>query len=232
MLSQISHLLYKELLLEWKQKYALSGLLLYVACMVAIISLNFTDGIELDNKDVRINILNLSGHAWNIMYWLILLFVAINAVAKSFSAEREGQLRYLYSMAHPTAIILSKTVYNALLMIVMGVISFGLHSLFGGQNVKNPGLFLITAIAGGFAFSASLTLVSAIAAKADNKTTLLAVLAFPLMAALLLVLISVSQAAWEGQGWADVQSELVSVLGISTALTALSVLLFPFVWRE
>ena len=225
-------LLYKELLLEWKQKYALSGLMLYVACMVAIITLNFVDGVQIDDRELDINILNLSGHAWNIMYWLILLFVAINAVAKSFTAEREGQLRYLYSMAHPTAIMLAKTLYNALLMALIGLVTFGLHSLFGGQSVKSLDIFLVASIIGGLAFASSLTLVSAIASKADNKTTLLAVLAFPLMAALLLVLIGVTEAAWEGKAWADVGSDVVSVVGISAALIGLSVMLFPFVWRE
>ena len=232
MFREIGLLLYKELLLEWKQKYALSGLMLYVGCMVAVITLNFVDGVQIDDRNLNVNILSLSGHAWNIMYWLILLFVAINAVAKSFTAEREGQLRYLYSMAHPTAIMLAKTLYNALLMAFIGLVTFGLHSLFGGQHAKNPGLFIVAALAGGLAFAASLTLVSAIAAKADNKTTLLAVLAFPLMAALLLVLIGVTEAAWEGQGWADVQEDMMAVFGISGALTALSVLLFPFIWRE
>lgn len=232
MIRQIGLLLYKELLLEWKQKYALSGLMLYVACMVAIITLNFSDGVQIDDRELNINILNLSGHAWNIMYWLILLFVAINAVAKSFAAEREGQLRYLYSMSHPTAIVLAKTIYNALLMAVIGIVTFGLHSVLGGQEAKSPMIFLLAAIIGGLAFSASLTLVSAIASKADNKTTLLAVLAFPLMAALLLVLIGVTEAAWEGQGWADVQEDMIAVLGVSTALIALSVMLFPFIWRE
>lgn len=225
-------LLYKELLLEWKQKYALSGLMLYVACMVAIITLNFVDGVQVDDRELDINILNLSGHAWNILYWLILLFVAINAVAKSFTSEREGQLRYLYSMAHPTSIMLAKTLYNALLMAVIGLVTFGLHSLLGGQTVKSLDIFLLAAIIGGFAFSASLTLVSAIASKADNKTTLLAVLAFPLMAALLLVLIGVTEAAWEGKGWADVSDDMIAVIGISAGLIGLSVMLFPFVWRE
>jgi heme exporter protein B len=232
MLQQIGMLLYKELLLEWKQKYALSGLMLYVACMVAIITLNFVDGVQVDDRELDINILNLSGHAWNILYWLILLFVAINAVAKSFTSEREGQLRYLYSMAHPTSIMLAKTLYNALLMAVIGLVTFGLHSLLGGQTVKSLDIFLLAAIIGGFAFSASLTLVSAIASKADNKTTLLAVLAFPLMAALLLVLIGVTEAAWEGKGWADVSDDMIAVIGISAGLIGLSVMLFPFVWRE
>ena len=166
------------------------------------------------------------------MFWLILLFVAINAVAKSFASEREGQLRYLYSMAHPTAIILAKTLYNAVLMAVIGLVTFVLHSLLGGQDAENTGLFIAAALAGGLAFASSLTLVSAIASKADNKTTLLAVLAFPLMAALLLVLISITEAAWEGKQWADAQESLIAVCGISFALTALSVVLFPFIWRE
>ena len=63
-------LLKKELLLEWKQKYAIYGLLLYSLSMVFVIS------IGLQNT--------LPPQAWNVVYWVILLFVSVNAIAKSF----------------------------------------------------------------------------------------------------------------------------------------------------
>ncbi|MEL7531400.1 MAG: hypothetical protein AAFN10_08845, partial [Bacteroidota bacterium] len=63
-------LLRKELMLEWKQKYAFNGLLLYVLSMSIVIALVFRDELNPSN--------------WNLLLWLMLLFAAINAVAKSF----------------------------------------------------------------------------------------------------------------------------------------------------
>ena len=45
---EVTALLRKELLLEWKQRYALNGLLLYVASMVFVIALSFRTEIWWD----------------------------------------------------------------------------------------------------------------------------------------------------------------------------------------
>ena len=100
-------LIRKELLLEWKQKYALGGLMLYSLSMVFVVALGLQRSLPLQ--------------AWNVIFWLILLFVSVNAVAKSFMGERGGQLLYLYNLASARAIIVSKIIYNCLLL---GFIAF------------------------------------------------------------------------------------------------------------
>ncbi|MEL6135698.1 MAG: ABC transporter permease, partial [Bacteroidota bacterium] len=157
-LKEILILLRKELMLEWKQKYAINGLLLYVLCMVVVISLAFL------NK--------LNPLTWNIIFWIIMLFVAINAVAKSFMSERSGHMLYLYAVVSPTSIILAKTLYNlGLLTLVSMVALFSFSFLSQMQIAKVGSMMGITAL-GSAALSANLTLVSAIASKAANRGTL------------------------------------------------------------
>jgi hypothetical protein len=43
---------------------------------------------------------------WNSLYWIIILFSAVNAVAKSFVQEHQGRQLYYYMIASPEAIIL------------------------------------------------------------------------------------------------------------------------------
>jgi heme exporter protein B len=229
---EILNLLRKELMLEWKQKYAFNGLLLYVLCMVVVISLAFTDGIEVDGERFQLNVLQISGSAWNIIFWIILFFVAINAIAKSFVGEREGNLLYLYSVASPLAIIIAKILYNTLLLGAIGVVTFFFYALLGGAEVKSMDIFLVAILLGSYAFSANLTLVSAISAKAENRTTLLAVLSFPLIVPLLINQIDITQQAMEGMRWPDVREALGLSLGVGVALTLVSIVLFPFVWRD
>lgn len=231
-IKEISALFMKELWLEWKQKYAFNGLLLYVLCMVVVISLGFTDGIEVDDKLVGINVLQISGKSWNIIYWIIMFFVAINAIAKSFVGEREGNLLYLYSVASPISIILTKIIYNTLLLAFIGLVTLFFYALLGGTNIGSPGIFALAVVLGAFAFSANLTLVSAISAKAENRTTLLAVLSFPLIVPLLLNQISITQKALEGMRWPDVAEEMMLSVGIGVSLTLVSIVLFPFVWKD
>ncbi|MEM6802157.1 MAG: heme exporter protein CcmB [Bacteroidota bacterium] len=222
MLQEIRNLIRKELLIEWKQKYAFNGLLLYVLCMVVVISLAFKD--------------NLNPLTWNIVYWIIILFVAINAVAKSFMGERPSQLLYQYTLASPAAIIVAKLVYNMVLLWLVAIISLYSYAFLSGIKIADWLLLISIVLLGCATLSANLTLVTAIAARAENRATLLAVLAFPLMVPVLLMLIRLSRYAVEGkEGGLLLENsfdQLSMLGGMSVVLWVLSVILFPFVWRD
>ncbi|MEL6256912.1 MAG: heme exporter protein CcmB [Bacteroidota bacterium] len=222
MLQEIRNLISKELLIEWKQKYAFNGLLLYVLCMVVVISLAFKG--------------NLNPLTWNIVYWIIILFVAINAVAKSFMGERQGQLLYQYTLANPAAIIIAKLVYNMVLLCLVALISLYSYGFLSGIKIADWPLMLSIVLLGCATLSANLTLVTAIAAKAENRATLLAVLSFPLLVPVLLILIRLSRYAVEGkEGGLLIENsydQLFMIGGMSVVLWVLSVILFPFVWRD
>ncbi|WNJ20172.1 heme exporter protein CcmB [Pontibacter sp. G13] len=218
MIKEIWTLLRKEFMLEWKQRYAINGLLLYVLSMVVVISLALLD--------------KLNSVTWNIIYWIIILFVAINAVAKSFMSEKPGHLRYLYGVAAPASIIIAKIIYNLLLLSVMSLLALGAFVFLTDQPIENPLQLMGMVVLGSFALASNLTLVTAIASKAENRNTLLAVLSFPLIVPTLLLLIRISRFPIEGLD-ADLSTDYVQLLGgMTVVMTALSVLLFPFVWRD
>lgn len=216
---EIKGLLIKELQLELRQKYALNGLLLYALTMVFVISLSF--------------LRELTPESWNVMYWIILLFVAVNAIAKSFMGESDGQLLYLYTLASPIAIIAAKLIYNFFLMISLALVSLVAFLLFSGKGeIGSPGIYLVSVILGSMGFASNMTLVSAIASKAQNKSTLLAVLSFPLVVPQLLISIGVSAKAMLGVGWQETWGELVFSACFTVIIAAVSFILFPFLWRE
>ena len=70
-LKNIATLLKKDLLLEWRQQYTFFGILIYLASTTFVIYL--TMGLPEDK-------------VWNGLYWITLLFICINAVARSFKA--------------------------------------------------------------------------------------------------------------------------------------------------
>ena len=222
MIREILNLIRKELLLEWKQKYAFNGLLLYVLSMVVVIAVAFKGSI--------------STETWTIVFWIIMLFVSINAVAKSFMSVSAGQLIYLYSIARPSAIILAKLIYNLVLLLLIAYICVFAFAFLSQVNPHDmPSLLAIIAL-GCAALSANLTLVTAIASRAENRTTLLAVLGFPLIIPILLLLIELSNKAIEvptsGPELNLGGEQLVMLGGMTLSLTLISVILFPFVWRE
>lgn len=186
--------------------------------MVVVISLAFVN--------------QLNPLTWIIIYWLIILFVAINAIAKSFISERPGQLLYLYSLVHPISVILAKIIYNSVLLSIISFLAWFLYAGLSEVDMADPKLFAIIIFLGSCAFATNLTLVSAIAAKAENKTTLLAVLSFPLIVPVLLTLIKISRFAIEGLDKDLGLDQLVILGGISLLLMLVSAILFPVIWRE
>ncbi|MGB1243273.1 MAG: heme exporter protein CcmB, partial [Chitinophagales bacterium] len=102
LLNQVFYLIQKDLLLEWRQKYAFNGILLYVISTVVVVYLAF---MEIEDM------------AWMTLFWIIMLFASVNAVAKSFLQESPDRQLYYYTLVSPEAIILSKMVYNVLLLL-------------------------------------------------------------------------------------------------------------------
>jgi heme exporter protein B len=77
------------------------------------------------------------------------------------------------------------------------------------------------------------TLLSAIAAKAQQNASLMAILGFPLIVPQLLLLIRLSKAAF---GEAFKEGALMQItmllLALDIMVIVLSVILFPFLWKE
>ena len=169
---------------------------------------------------------------WNTLFWIILLFTAINAIAKSFVQERAGRQLYYYTLVSPQQIILSKIAYNTALMLVLALLGFATYAFVLGNPVQDVGLYLLTLVLGAVGFAASLTLVSGIASKAENPATLMAVLSFPIILPLLLMLLKVSKNALDGIDRGESLNEIGTVLAIDAIVLTLSWLLFPFLWRS
>ncbi len=217
-MQQIFHLIEKEINLEWKQKYAFNGLLLYVGATVFICYLSFREILDVP--------------VWNALFWIIQLFAGVNAIAKSFLQESRGRMLYYYILADPKAIILSKIIYNFLLMLLLSVFNFLFYSLLIGDPVSNTPLFLFTLLLGSMGLSSVLTMVSAIASKAGHSAALMPILSFPVLLPLLMTTIKLSKNAIDGLDWAANQQLVIILLALNIMVIALGYLLFPYIWKE
>jgi heme exporter protein B len=218
MLKEIVILIKKELQTEWKQKFSFSGILLYVISTIFVSYLCFK---------VINNIL-----VWNALFWIIMLFAATNAVAKSFIQESKGRLLYLYTLASPQGIIISKIIYNAILLSIIGIFNYVFFGLLLGDLVQNKLLFLISIILGSMGFAIVLTMISAIASKTNNTGSLMAILAFPILIPLLITLIRLSKNALDGLDFSVSYTYIVVLLAINVIVVVLAYLLFPYLWRD
>jgi heme exporter protein B len=220
-MKEIKTLIWKEIALEWRQRYALSGMLLYVISTVFVCYLSF---------NLKRNF--LTPIVWNTLLWIILLFTAVNAIAKSFAQERYGRLLYYYTLCSPQAIIISKILYNCLLMLVLAGIGFGFYVFVMGNPVADLVFYLVSIGLGSVGFASVLTLVAGIASKADNSSTLMAVLSFPIILPMLLMTIRLAKNALDGLDRGVSLDEISTLLAIDAIVIALSYLLFPYLWRS
>lgn len=222
LLKEILYLIQKDLVLEWRQKYAFNGMLLYVGSTVFVCYLSF--GLRQFSDD--------SGPIWNALLWIILLFTSVNAIAKSFMQENRGRLLYFYSIVSPQGIILAKIVYNTLLMLLLAIICFVFYAFVLGNPVQDIPMFLLSLLLGAIGFSTSLTMISGIASKAANSSTLMAILSFPVIVPMLLMLIKMSKNAMDGLDRGASLDELLTLLAINMIVITVSYILFPYLWRS
>ena len=211
----------KEILIEWRMKYALSGMILYLLSSVFLGYITFNMG--------RVQI---SVTTWNVLFWIIMLFVATNSTAKSFIQERKEELLYYYTIASPQSIIISKILFNCLLMSFLVLAGFVIYAVLLGNPVDDLGLFLFNLLLGSIGFSTSFTMISSIASKASNSGTLMAVLGFPIIIPMLLLLIKISKNAIDGLDKSASFDEITTLLAIIIIAISTSILLFPYLWRS
>jgi heme exporter protein B len=170
-------------------------------------------------------------NVWNGLFWVIQLFICINAVAKSFLQESKERMLYFYSIASPSDFVLSKLLFNSLLMLIMSLLSLLLFSLFLGNPIQKTGPFIGLVLLGGWSLSLVFTFLAAIAAKAQQNAAIMAILGFPLIIPQVLLLMKLSNAAFN-----PVLTIPATTVGLLIALDImiiiLAVILFPFLWKD
>jgi heme exporter protein B len=218
-LKRIVALLKKDIMLELRRQHTFYGILLYIASTVFVLFLSMPD-----SPDANI---------WNSLFWVIQLFVCVNTVAKSFLAESKGLMLYYYSIASPVEFIFAKLMFNILLMLIMSAISLFLFFVFLSNPVSHSLQFLGIVLLGGTSISLTFSLMSAIAAKAQQNAALIAILGFPVILPQLLLLMKLSKTSF-GEVFKD--GAVLQLVGLTAGLdilvVVLAVILFPFLWKE
>lgn len=224
LIQSVKSILLKDLIIEFRNRYVLGGIVLYVFSSVLVIyfALQYNNSIQ-----------ELNPVVWSVLFWLIILFSSVNAIANSFFREPEGRFYYYYWLISPEALILAKLCYNFIFTIVLSLITFAIFSLMVNNPVVNYPVFLITIVLGGTGYSFLFTTMSAIASRAGNNATLMAVLGFPLVIPLIIFLTKLSAAAIAGPGFDEQTLKNIGMLlAFNIVQPALALVLFPYIWRD
>jgi len=209
-------LIKKDLLLEVRQQYSFYGILLYIIATIFVLYMTIREP---------------EAKVWNGLFWVIQLFICINAVAKSFLQETRGRMLYFYSIVNPRDFILAKLVFNSVLMLLMSFLSILLFSLFLGNPVQKVLPFIGLVLLGGWSLSLVFTFLSAIAAKAQQNAAIMAILGFPIIIPQLMLLIQLSNTVFSDK-MGIAYSTLLLIIALDVLVVMLAVILFPFLWKD
>ncbi len=204
--------------MELRQQHTFFGVLLYVASTIFVLYLAMGQP---------------ESTVYNGLFWMIQLFVCINAVAKSFMQESKGRMLYFYSITSPIHFIIAKLIYSTIVMLLMVLVSLILFWFLLGNPIMNPLQFVGIACLGGISLSLVFTLMSAIAAKAQQNAAIMAILGFPLIIPQLLLLIRLSKSAF-GEVFREgaLLQIILLLIGLDVLAVVLAIVLFPFLWKE
>ena len=218
-MSSVRHILTlfkKELLLEVRQQYSFYGILLYIGATIYVLFMT------MDEPEAQV---------WNGLFWVIQLFICINAVAKSFLQESRGRMLYFYSIVSPGNFVLSKLLFNSALMLIMSLLSLVMFMLFLGNPIQRALPFTGLVLLGGWSLSLIFTFLAAIAARAQQNAAIMAVLGFPLIIPQLLLLSQLANATFNPvlpfHG-----STIALLVALDGMVIILAVILFPFLWKD
>jgi heme exporter protein B len=205
------------LLIEWRERYALNGILLYVFSSIFTVSLS-------------VKVLNIP--TWNAVFWILILFSSINAIAKSFIAESKGKMLYFHGIILPGKLILAKSIYSAILNLILSFVALFFYSTILGNPIQNMGFYSIILTLASIGFAFTFTMISAIAQKSGNGNLLMPILSFPIIIPFLLLLIKSSKKAMDGVDVSLIYTDLLLLVAMNILVAALAYILFPFLWKE
>ncbi|HEU5164165.1 MAG TPA: heme exporter protein CcmB [Chitinophagaceae bacterium] len=209
-------LIKKDLLLEVRQQYSFYGILLYIIATIFVLYMTIREP---------------EAKVWNGLFWVIQLFICINAVAKSFLQETRGRMLYFYSIVNPRDFILAKLVFNSVLMLLMSFLSILLFTLFLGNPVQKALPFIGLVLLGGWSLSLVFTFLSAIAAKAQQNAAIMAILGFPIIIPQLMLLMQLANTVFSDKTGIAFSTLLLIVM-LDVLVVMLAVILFPFLWKD
>jgi len=221
---KINKFLLQQFTLEARNKYSLLGIFLYIFSCVMVV--HFI--LQFNGAEQQIN-----SQVWSALFWLIVLFGTINEVTGSFSKETENHFYYNYYIISAETYILTKLIRSFVITLLLSGLAYILFSIIISSPVRNKSLFFLTLILGANGYGFLFTVMRAIAGRARNSSSLVALLGFPIVIPVLIFITRLSNAAMDSATMTSEAFKNILLLGsINIVLIAFAYILFPYLWRD
>ncbi len=217
MLREVFGLLGKDFKSELRNKQAVTSISLYLFSIILVL---------------YYSLMRVDRMTWTGLLWIVLIFLSINTVQGTFSREVRQRHWYLYTLARPLSVYFSKVLYNMILLLGLNALAILLIGLFFNIPVTNWPLFILTMILSTSGISLIFTFISLITAKSGDQAVVMTILATPLIFPILMAGSRLCLVAIELIQDSNYYKDLISIIAMNMITFALSVFLFPILWRD
>ena len=163
------------------------------------------------------------------LLWIVLLFATSAGLPRAFVQEEETHTATALRLAaRPSTVFWGKLAFSLSLTWALEALVAPLFLAMVQLSVDSPGLFIAGLAAGGFGLAAASTVIAAIIAQARAGSALFAVLSFPILIPLLLLVVELTRNAVDGAA-ADVVLRQLLLYDGSVAVAG--AMLFPAIWN-
>ena len=216
-MTRIISIIKKEFLLDFRQIHLVFALFLYV----------------ITNSYIAYKAFNvLPKQTWGAIFLIIFLFVGLNTVLKSFGNRHQQRQLFYYSYYGPTEIFIAKVIYNFGLMLLLAFSLAVILLLFSSKNIENWPLFMTSLSFGSLGLSVVFSFVSLLSLKSNNNSTVFSVMALPLVLPILLLMLKINSVALGLIIDTGIISDILLLFAIILVFFALSLLMFPSLWKS
>ncbi|MCF8238253.1 MAG: hypothetical protein K9I85_08870 [Saprospiraceae bacterium] len=204
--------------LEGRNRRTLSGVFLYVLVIMMVTSYIFGSP---------------EGPVWLGVFWVVLLFSAVNIGVLSYTQETGGRRLYYFQLADPLAVYLAKSLFIFILLLMVSLVSLALLGLFHGWPVVQP-FYLWTGIGlGSLGLAFLFGFLAAIGSQTRSSATLSTVISFPLVIGLAMLSGKITKASLlPGATWNMLKDDFLMLSGLDLMIAGLGLLLFTYIWRD
>lgn len=211
----------KELASEFRTRYSVSAVLLFILTTVAMVV--FSSSSEKLSSNMSAGIL-----------WIIMFFGSMTGLAKSFVSEEERGTSLLLKVNSSSAsVYFGKLIFNVLLSIGLNYFAVILLFIFMDNiTVELFGDFILVIFLGSIGMAAATTIISALIAKANSKSALFPILSFPILLPLIIIGIESTQYTFDTSLNLELIKNYMMMISYCGILTVASFFLFDIVWSD
>ena len=215
----------KDIQIELRTRYALNSMLLFAGTTAVLVSFRLGPlGLSRDPRAVS---------TLAVLLWVAVFFAALNGLARTFVREEEMRTAPLLRLTtHPLAIYGGKLLVNVALLLILEAVVTLLFLGLMNVSIAQPDLLLTVLLGGGIGLAGATTIIAALVAKAEGRSALFTILAFPLLLPLLIVAVEITEVAFAGTNWDAAWPGLRLLAAYALAQLAVSSMLFEWTWES